>query len=160
MSATPVRACADLALAGDLVTYAARLVRTMRRDHALPGGVRVLSLLDELGPSTVTALSVLDGCAQPTMSASVGRLADQGLVEKQPHPDDARSSVVDLTPAGRAELDAVRRTNAADVLARLGSHPDRSHGRTTAELATAVAVLRDVLTAPSPHPTPGPERTP
>ena len=33
VSAPPVRAGADLALAGDLVTYAARLVLTMRRDH-------------------------------------------------------------------------------------------------------------------------------
>lgn len=138
-------------LGSDLVMYAARLVRQVRRDHALPGGVRVLSFLDEHGPLTVTALAGLDGCAQPTMSASVGRLLEAGQVDKRPHPDDARSSVVGLTGRGRTELAAVRRTNGADVAARLAAHP----GRTPEELATAVAVLRDLLTPPA-----EPERTP
>ena len=39
----------DVALASDLVTQAARLVRAMRRRHELPAGVRVLSVLDEQG---------------------------------------------------------------------------------------------------------------
>lgn len=134
-----------LELGSDLVVHAARLVRQLRRDHALPGGVRVLSLLDEHGPLTVTALAALDQCAQPTMSAAVGRLAGQELVTKRPHPDDARSSVVALTARGAADLADVRRANGDDVRRRLAGRPDPI---TTDELATAVAVLRAVLEDP------------
>jgi DNA-binding MarR family transcriptional regulator len=131
-------------LASDLVVHAARLVRAVRRLHELPPGFRVLSLLDEHGPLSITQLSVVDRCSQPTMSAAVAQLAQRGWVDKQPNPEDARSSVVTLTEAGRSELVEVRRSYGATVAARLSAH--RPH--TTEELATAVAVLRDLLQTP------------
>jgi DNA-binding MarR family transcriptional regulator len=123
----------------DLVTYAARLLRALRRTQEFPAGFRVLSLLDEHGPLGISALAVADRCSQPTMSEAVRQLADQGLVDKQPNPDDARASVVTLTATGRRELAKVRRINGATVAARLeGRHSPE-------DVATAVAVLRDVL---------------
>lgn len=128
-------------LSSELVVQAARLVRAVRRAVEQPAGVRVLSLLDELGPSGVSALATADRCSQPTMSATVADLAGRGWVAKTPHPTDARSSLVDLTDAGRAEIERVRRTNGAAVAERL-----RAHGNHTRdEVETAVAVLRDVL---------------
>ena len=61
----------------------------------------MLSILDERGDLTVTALAEADRCSQPTMSAQVSGLQQRGLLEKRPHATDARSSVVSLTPAGR-----------------------------------------------------------
>jgi DNA-binding MarR family transcriptional regulator len=75
------------------------------------------------------------------MSGIVADLVERGLVDKQPHPTDARASVVDLTAAGRKELTDVRRRNGALIATVVGSHPDH----TDEDLATAVAVLRDVL---------------
>jgi DNA-binding MarR family transcriptional regulator len=128
-------------LGSDLVTYAARLVRAVRHDNDLPAGVRVLSLLDEHGAVGVSALAEIDRCSQPTMSAVVAGIVERGWVEKRPHPDDGRSTVVTLTRAGRAELRRVRRATGDTVAARLAGRPEP----TTEQLATAVAVLRAVL---------------
>jgi DNA-binding MarR family transcriptional regulator len=127
-------------LSGDLVMYAARLVRAVRRVVDSPAGVRVLSLLDELGPQGVSALATADRCSQPTMSGTVKGLLERGLVTKSAHPGDARSTLVDLTAAGRTELARIRRDNGHVVAERLAA---RHH--TPEEVAQAVALLRDLL---------------
>ena len=131
----------DTELASDLVTYAARLVRAVRRELELPAGTRIISLLDEHGPLGITQLADLDRCSQPTMSAAVAQLVESGLVTKKPNPDDARGTVVTLSDSGRAELARVRRLHGERVAALVDAHPDL----TTQDLATAVAVLRGVL---------------
>ena len=133
-------------LSNELVVLSARLVREVRRRHrdTAPAAIRVMSLVDELGASTVSALAEADRCSQPTMTGLVNGLAERGWLERRPHPDDARSSLVSMTTQGRAALDDVRRRNAAMVAERI-----TAAGRTPEELAVAVAVLTDVLT---PHP--------
>lgn len=128
-------------LAGDLTVQAARLVRLVRREHAPSAGTRVLSIIDELGPLGITALAQVDRCSQPTMTGQVRQLVELGWVTKEPHPDDARSSLVDLTSDGRAELRRIRRLSAALVSERLARRTDL----TADDLATAVAVLQAVL---------------
>ena len=128
-------------LASDLVVHAARLVRAVRRELELPAGTRVISLLDEHGPLGITQLAAADRCSQPTMSALVAQLVERGWVTKAPHPDDARSSLVSLTGAGRAELAVVRRRHGERIAALVAEHPTL----TPEDLATAVAVLRGVL---------------
>ncbi len=128
-------------LSGDLSVYAARLVRLVRREHAPSAGTRVLSILDETGPLGITALAQTDRCSQPTMTGQVQQLVDQGWVTKEPHPADARATLVALTDDGRAELRRIRRLSAALVSERLARRTDLS----TDDLATAVAVLQAVL---------------
>jgi DNA-binding MarR family transcriptional regulator len=128
----------DVALAGDLVTQSARLVRTMRRRHGLPAGIRVLSLLDEQGPLTVTQLAAAYSCSQPTMTGLVNQLLEQGWASKEPHPTDTRAALVAPTGAGEVELARVRRVNGEAVAAQLTHHPTL----TGADLDTAVTVLR------------------
>ena len=136
-------------LASDLVVLASRLTRAVRREVEHPAGARTLSLLDEHGPTGVTALAVADRCSQPTMTATVRALEEQGLVDREPHPTDGRAHVVVLTDAGRAELARIRQANAALVTSRLAA----TH-HTAEEVATAVSVLRDVLDL---HPAPSPQ---
>jgi DNA-binding MarR family transcriptional regulator len=134
----------DLERAGsELVTYAARLVRAIRRDLEQPAGLRVLSILDEQGPLGITALAEVDRCSQPTMSGTVAALAERGWVSKFPHPEDARSSLVQLTAAGRSTLAAFRHDTGAAVAARLAAHH-----HTLDDVTRAVTVLRDVLNTP------------
>ena len=129
-------------LSNDLVVLSARLVREVRRNttdlHA--ASIRLMSLLDELGPSTVSALAQADRCSQPTMTGLVHGLVEKGWVQRDPHPDDARSSIVSMTADGRQTLAGVRRRNAALVAERI-----EASGRSPADLATAVAVLTDLL---------------
>jgi len=124
----------------DLVVYAARLVRAVRRRIAQPSGIRILSLLDELGPQGVTALAEVDRSSQPTVSGAVRQLEEQGLVARTPDPTDARRSLVRLTREGRRRLAAARRENGSAVAERLART-----GHTAADVEAAVAVLRDVL---------------
>lgn len=128
-------------LSNDLVVLSARLVRQIRRTSDLPAAsTRLLSMLDELGPSTVSALADADRCSQPTMTGILNGLVTKGLVERTRHPEDARSTLVSMTLAGRCTLADVRERNATLVAERVASS-----GRTTEELATAVAVLNDLL---------------
>lgn len=131
--------------ASDLVTYAARLVRASRQHiHSTPpAGVRVLSPLDEHGPCGVGRLAQLDRTSQPTMSGLVGTLVGRGWVTKETDPDDARATLVTLTPSGRDALSVVRQRNAEAVASAVREHPTL----TPEDLATAVRVLREVLEA-------------
>jgi DNA-binding MarR family transcriptional regulator len=131
----------DLELqSSELVVQAARLVRAVRRRVGQPAGIRILALLDELGPLGVTALAEADRSSQPTISGAVSLLVGEGWVAKEPDPGDARRSVVELTTAGRKRLADARRDNGAAVAERLALA-----GRSAGDVAQAVAVLRDVL---------------
>jgi DNA-binding MarR family transcriptional regulator len=129
------------AAAAELVTYAARLTRAVRR-VANPGAagasLRLLSILDELGPSTVTALAEADRTSQPTMTAAVNALVERGWAGKRPHPDDARSCLVELTDPGRAQLAAARRQH-GEILA------DRLPPYTTDDVREATALIKHLL---------------
>jgi DNA-binding MarR family transcriptional regulator len=121
--------------ATEIVMYAARLIRQVRRELELPAYIRVLSLLDELGPTGISQLAAADNCAQPTMSAQIRQIEIDGFVSRRPHPDDARSSLIELTEEGRAELGSMRQALGDAAAARLGdSTPD--------EVATTIRVLR------------------
>ncbi len=74
------------------------------------------------------------------MTGLVNGLVDKGWVRRDPHPDDARASLVSMTTDGRQMLTTVRRRNATLVAERI-----EASGRSPEELATAVAVLSDLL---------------
>ncbi|GAB3992651.1 MarR family winged helix-turn-helix transcriptional regulator [Nocardioides marmoraquaticus] len=129
-------------LSNELVVLSARLVREVRRNIAdVPAAsTRLLSLLDELGPSPIGVLAEADRCSQPTMSGLVKGLVEKGWVSRAPHPGDARASVVDLTAEGRAALTDLRRRNADLVARRL-----TDAGASRDDLAAAVTLLHHVL---------------
>jgi DNA-binding MarR family transcriptional regulator len=129
-------------LSNDLVVLSARLVREVRRHTAdIPAAsTRLLSLLDELGPSTVSVLTSADRCSQPTMTGLVNGLVEKGWLQRTPHPGDARSSLVSMTDLGHQQLEAVRHRNAALVAERI-----EASDHTPEDLATAVSVLSDLL---------------
>ena len=129
-------------LSNELVVLVARLVRDVRRRNVdLPAAsTRLMSLLDELGPSTVGRLADHDRCSQPTMTGLVNGLVDRGWAERSPHPDDSRANLVTLTPLGRTTLARLRRHNADLIAERIAAS-----GRSADDLETAVALLRDLV---------------
>lgn len=129
----------------DLVTWAARVVRASRQHihRTPPAGIRVLSLLDEHGPSGVGRLAQLDRTSQPTMSGAVATLVERGWVTKSPDPDDARATLVSLTEDGAHALAVVRERSGATIARAIREHPTL----TTEDLATTITVLRAVLDA-------------
>ncbi len=129
-------------LSSDLVVLAARLVRDVRRNFVdyPAASTRLMSLIDELGPSTVGVLAENDRCSQPTMTGLVNGLAERGWVARLPHPADSRANLVSLTALGRKTLASVRQTNANQVARRIAAS-----GRSVDDLRTTVALLRGLL---------------
>ena len=127
-----------------LVTYSARLGRATSRvsDIAVPAAtLRLLSLLDEVGPAGVGELAQADRCSQPTMSGAVRHLVDNGWARKSPNPYDARASLVELTPDGAAVLAESRRRISDVLLERLAADPCHD----VADVEAAVRLLQHLL---------------
>lgn len=129
-------------LAHELAVYAARLIRLIRRNA--PGrtsaATRVMSVLDEAGPSTISALAQADHTSQPTMTGLVNGMVERGWLSRTPHPTDSRSVLVALTAAGRDQLADIRQGYATFLAERVAAS-----GHTTADLETTVTLLRDLL---------------
>jgi DNA-binding MarR family transcriptional regulator len=123
--------------AADLVVLAASLVRQVRRELGVPAAYRVLAVLDDIGPASISQLAAADGTSQPTMSAQVAALVAEGYVAKAPDPGDARAQVLTMTEAGRTHLLANRHRIADAVRDRLAGHSDE-------QIAAAVAVLKSL----------------
>ncbi|MDF9811029.1 DNA-binding MarR family transcriptional regulator [Streptomyces sp. SPB162] len=82
----------------------------------------VLVALTEAGPASQSALSTRTGIFRSDMVAVINDLADRGLVERAPDPDDRRRNVITVTARGRAylrRLDDIIDTAQEDLLAPL-----------------------------------------
>lgn len=67
----------------------------------------VLRDLAALGPRTVPQLARRRPLTRQTVQVQVNRLVAAGMAELRDNPDHARSRLVALTPAGRAEVEAM-----------------------------------------------------
>ncbi|WP_416955458.1 MarR family winged helix-turn-helix transcriptional regulator [Streptomyces sp. Agncl-13] len=114
------------------------------------GGLNVMLVVERAGSCRVNdiaaALSITVGGA----SQAVDRLEKLGHCTRRPHPADRRSSIVELTAAGRESVAQAGPVFDRELAARLaGPLPDSALGH----LASALAVLRAATPA---HPGPGP----
>jgi len=66
-----------------------------------PGQYPMLAALDRMGPLTVGEMALAMGLSQPGVTRSLLQLADIGVIEMHPSPDDRRMRVASLTGAGR-----------------------------------------------------------
>ena len=85
-----------------------RRVRFESTDAIAPHQFSVLSRLED-GPLTPRALADVEKVSAPSMTRTVGCLADDGLVERHDDPQDGRRVLVELTEQGRAALTQTRR---------------------------------------------------
>lgn len=69
-----------------------------------------LSVIIRLAESSRTSgeLAAIERVSAPSMSRTVGKLVDLGLVERAPDSDDGRVVRLSLTPAGRRQLEEHR----------------------------------------------------
>jgi DNA-binding MarR family transcriptional regulator len=75
------------------------------------------------------------------MSGGVRHLVDNGWARKSPHPDDARASLVELTPQGAAVLAESRQRISEVLLDRLAADPCHD----VDDVAAAVRLLQHLL---------------
>lgn len=105
-------------LGAQLLSAVAKLNRWATKHSELPiptGQARLLSLVEAHDNARVGELAAADHCSQPTMTAQVKRLEQQGLLVRASDEDDARASLISLTDAGRRVLDEARRARSATI---------------------------------------------
>lgn len=92
-----------LASAGYLVSWAARLSARLidqeLKPHGIaPGYLPVLFSLGDGGAMSPSALAKAGAIENPTMTNTLARMERDGLVLRQPHPSDGRSTLVSCSP--------------------------------------------------------------
>jgi DNA-binding MarR family transcriptional regulator len=100
---------------------------------------RVVRLLAD-GPLNMAAIAERLAIVPRSVTDVVDRVEEAGLVNRRPDPDDRRSTLVELTPAGRQlveQLVAARRACAESVIGSLDP----------GDRATLLRVLREMASA-------------
>jgi DNA-binding MarR family transcriptional regulator len=138
-------------VAGRLRLSTTRLARILRQQDQLgltPTLTAALATIAREGPLTLGALATSEQVSPPTITRVVGKLEAAGLVRRRPDPTDGRVSRVELSPAGRRQLDTGRTRRTAWLATRLRELPPEDLAR----LHEAAGVLERLTSAPAPDP--------
>lgn len=130
------------ALSEDLRLACMRISRRVRFesvDVIAPHQFSVLARLED-GPLTPRALADIEKVSAPSMTRTVGCLADEALVERHDDPEDGRRVLVELTAAGREALTETRRRRDKWMTERVAE----LSGADQATLQAASAILRGI----------------
>jgi DNA-binding MarR family transcriptional regulator len=139
-----VRTTATPDLAGRLRFTIVRAARRLRQEAGTdlsPSLTAALSTVERHGPMTPSELAARERIQRPTATRVLARLAEEGLVERTPDPQDGRSSLVSTTPAARALLAELRTRKTAFLAARL----ERLDAEDRAALDRAADILERML---------------
>ena len=117
----------------------------------------------QLSPGARGVLAVVEGAGQPlepsviaerivvttgSMTSLLDNLEKRGLITRQPHPDDRRKLLIDVTPAGRAIVDellpALHAREREVITAALSTAEQRTLLGYIAKLQQAAADARNV----------------
>lgn len=133
---------ADLAVRLRLaIARTARRLRQQAGEELSPSQVAALATIDRHGPLTPSELATRERIKRPTATRVIARLEESGLVGRTRDPEDGRSSLVAVAPAGRELLERVRTRKDAYLSRRLRElTPDER-----ATLDRAAAILERLL---------------
>lgn len=134
----------DPDLAASLRMAVARSARRLRQESGTglsPSLSAALATIERHGPLTPSELAAREGIQRPTVTRIVGRLEQEGLVGRAGDPGDRRSSLITITPAGRALLAAARTRKDAFLSERL----DALSPEDRATLERAAVLLEGML---------------
>ncbi len=130
------------ALASELRVVLGQLTRRLRAEHRFPlSHGAVLGRLDREETSSIGRLAEAERVRPQSMAQTIADLEASGLISRRRDPSDARRSLVELTPRGRATLEEDRRDRAGWLAEAIEA------GLTPAErrrLAASVELLRRI----------------
>jgi len=136
-------------LADKLHSAAIHLLRGVRREDAEaglpPAQLSALSVVVFGGPLSLGRLAEAEQVRSPTMTRIVTSLERAALVTREPHPDDARSTLVAATAAGRDLLLEGRRRRVSVLEERIAQLEPSER----AAITQAIDALETVSGAPA-----------
>lgn len=135
----PTQCTENLDLGHALYQLASVVVHRMPRDISLTSA-SVLHTLERLGPQRLTRLAALQGVTQPSMTALVSRLEEEGLAERRQDSGDGRVVLVALTAAGDRFV-ATRREVGATIVADLLAHLPKDQSDSLVTCVPAILAL-------------------
>ena len=138
----------DIELATRLRIAFALVSRAERQnvpDRLTPVQLSALYKVDVHGPLRLGDLAAREQVAGPTMCRVVASLEAAGLVTRDTDPTSARCSLVAVTPAGRDQIDVVRRDRTDFMACRLAKLPPRQHRALVLALPAIEALVEAVI---------------
>src|SRR6185312_12063398 len=89
---------------------AARRIRSQRvNTTATLSQLSALATVRKCGPLSAGEVATIERVQPPSMTKILAALEGSGWVERAAHPEDRRQSIISITPAGRALLEAEAR---------------------------------------------------
>jgi DNA-binding MarR family transcriptional regulator len=122
------------------ITRTARRLRQEAGSELSPTLTSALATIARHGPLTPSELAARERVQRPTATKLLARLEAPGLVARAADPEDRRSSLVAISPAGLALLEEARTRKDAYLARRLRalSAEDRATLRRATELLEAM----------------------
>ena len=143
-SAADLQHSEDAELAARLRVALGRLNRLLTQQQGEDGvsfaQLSALVVIERFGPIRVGDLAQRERVAAPSMTRTLAGLVAAGWVQREPDPEDGRSFMVTLTPAGEALIARVRQERTALLVRGM----DRLSAEKQAALRAAVPVLEQL----------------
>lgn len=130
----------EMELADELRLVIGRLARRLRQ-HAVggltPSQRSVLATLNQSGVLRMGDLARIEDVSPPSITGIIGRLEEKGMVTRIPDPDDARSTMVQISDEATRLLEESRKARSTYLATQLSSLDADERAR----LETAVRIL-------------------
>ncbi len=123
------------------VTRTARRLRQESGTDLSPSLTAALATVERRGPLTPSELARRERIQRPTATRVLARLKARGLIDRIGDPEDGRSTLVSVTPAGSELLRGLRTRKNAYLARRLSDLPEGD----VAALERAADVLERLL---------------
>jgi len=132
----------------------ARLSRSLRATDAgtglTPTQLSLLGTVASRGELPLSELCKLESLNPTLLSRAVGRLEQQGLLLRHPHPHDRRAALVDATAAGRRLYRRIRAERTDVLAAQLRGLADADRAALLAALPALEQIAERLLEEPAP----------
>lgn len=116
------------------------LGRELRETGLSPDHFAVLSVISSIGPITPTDLARVLGMPPTTVSTWIRRLSARRQITRKVNPDDGRSALLEVAPAGRSAIQ-----NAQPIFRRLLGEVEEALGDRREVVIDGFVELQEVL---------------
>lgn len=122
-----------------------RELNTTATDEGLtPTQASTLGVIARRGPVSLSELAHVERLNPTMLSRVIAKLDGAGLIAREPHPDDQRSAVVDVTEHGRTTAARIRNNRTKEV-AHAADALGAEHQRLLTDAVPALEALVDQL---------------